>query len=104
MFEGKIKVEQGYIDRFDEDNVILNGNRVRNYDLVVMATGFSNTIDSIRRTLGSNTSERRRPIWGVDEEGELRDAWREFGPKGLWVAVGESDVIRSTFHPASGGS
>ena len=90
VVEGKIKVEQGYIDRFEEDKVILNGNRAREYDLVVMATGFSNTIDSIRRTLGSNISERCRPIWGVDEEGELRGAWREFGPKGLWVVVGES--------------
>ncbi len=61
-----------------------------------MATGFSNTIDSIRRTLGSDISERCGPIWGVDEDGEMRGAWRQFGVENLWVVVGTLQMAR--FH------
>jgi hypothetical protein len=76
------------IGRFTENEVILNGGRPRKFDLVVMATGFSNTIDSISRTLGPEIASRTSAVWGVDEEGELRGAWRPSGVKGLWIMVG----------------
>ena len=73
---------------FTKDKVVLNDNREREFDLVIMATGFSNTIDSIRRTLGSHISERVGEIWGVDKEGELKGAWKSTGVPNLWVMVG----------------
>ncbi|KAI5476110.1 flavin-containing monooxygenase [Pseudohyphozyma bogoriensis] len=88
IMDGSIKVEQGYIERFDKEKVILNGGREKEYDLVVMATGFSNTIDSVRRTLGDDIADRTGDIWGIDEEGELKGTWRNSGVKGLWIMVG----------------
>ncbi|KIR67759.1 flavin-containing monooxygenase [Cryptococcus bacillisporus CA1873] len=94
IIEGKIKVEQGYIDHFTKDKVVLNGDRERTYDLVVLATGFSNTIDSIRRTLGDDVADRCKPVWGMDEEGELNSAWRDTGVPNLWVMVGTLQAAR----------
>lgn len=54
-----------------------------------MATGFSNTIDSIRMTLGDDVAKRCNPIWGMDEEGEIKSAYRECGVPNLWIMVGE---------------
>lgn len=88
IIDGKIKVESGYIQSFTEDKVILSGNREREFDLVVFATGFSNTIDSVRATLGEEIAGKCGPIWGVDEEGEFKTAYRETGVPNFWIMVG----------------
>jgi cation diffusion facilitator CzcD-associated flavoprotein CzcO len=88
IINGDIKVEQGAIERFDGATTVLTGGRERDYDLVVLATGFSNTIDSVRATLGDEVADRVGPIWGMDEEGELNGAWRACGAKNLWIMVG----------------
>ncbi|KAL4901552.1 hypothetical protein BDW74DRAFT_187208 [Aspergillus multicolor] len=96
IINGKIKVAQGYIEQFTENKVILSGGREREFDLVVFATGFWNTIDSVRATLGSDIADRCGPIWGIDEEGEFRGAYRETGVKDLWIMVGYLPYTR--FH------
>lgn len=88
VINGKIKVEPGYIERFTQDKVILNGEREREYDLIVFATGFSNTIDSVRATLGEEIASRVGPIWGIDEEGEFKTVYRESGVPNLWIFAG----------------
>ncbi|CAI6091934.1 unnamed protein product [Clonostachys chloroleuca] len=94
IINGKIKVEPGYIESFTEDKVILNGGRERDFDLVVFATGFTNTIESIRGTLGEEIASKVGPIWGIDEEGEARTAFRESGVKNLWITVGFLPLTR----------
>ncbi|WVW81123.1 hypothetical protein I302_103114 [Kwoniella bestiolae CBS 10118] len=96
IINGKIKVEPGYIERFTEDKVILSGGREKHYDLIVFATGFSNTIDSVRNTLGDKLADQCTPIWGVDEEGEFKSAYRESGVQNLWIFVGYLPYTR--FH------
>lgn len=88
IINGKIKVEQGYIEKFTEDKVVLSGGREKEYDLIVFATGFSNTIDSVRATLGDDIADRCGPIWGVDEEGEFKSAYKDSGVPNLWMMVG----------------
>lgn len=88
IINGKIKVEPGYIERFTEDKAILNDGREREFDIVVLATGFSNTIDSARQTLRGEIADQVGPIWGVDEEGEFKTAYRETGVPNLWIMVG----------------
>ncbi|KAF5511864.1 putative indole-3-pyruvate monooxygenase YUCCA4 [Colletotrichum siamense] len=96
IINGKIKVEPGYIERFTEDKVVLSGGREREFDLVVFATGFSNLNDSIRDTLGPKVANQVGQVWGVDEEGEYRGAFRETGVKNLWIMVGALPMTR--FH------
>ncbi|EPE06817.1 flavin-containing monooxygenase [Ophiostoma piceae UAMH 11346] len=88
VIDGKIKVEPGYIEKFTEDKVILSGGRERQYDLIVFATGFTNLVDSVRQTLGDTIASKVDPVWGVDEEGEYKVAYRETGAKNLWIMVG----------------
>ncbi|GLA46276.1 hypothetical protein AnigIFM63604_009748 [Aspergillus niger] len=96
IINGKIKVEPGYIERFTEDKVILNDGRERQFDLIVFATGFSNTIDSVRATLGDRIADKCGPIWGIDEEGEFKTAYRQTGVPNLWLMVGYLPYTR--FH------
>lgn len=94
IIKGKIKVEPGYIERFTEDKVILSEGRERDFDLVVFATGFSNLVDSIRDTLGPKIANEVGPVWGIDEEGEFKNAFRETGVPNLWIQVGFLPMTR----------
>lgn len=94
IINGNIKVEPGFIEKFTEDKVILNGNREKEFDLVIFATGFSNTIDSIRATLGEKIASQCGPIWGIDEEGEYKTAYRETGVPNMWIMVGFLPMTR----------
>ncbi|KAH0359763.1 putative flavin-containing monooxygenase YUCCA3, partial [Aureobasidium melanogenum] len=94
IVDGKIKVEPGYIERFTEDKVILSGGREREFDLVVFATGFSNLVDSIRDTLGPKIANQVGPVWGIDEEGEYKNAFRETGVPNFWIMVGFLPMTR----------
>jgi cation diffusion facilitator CzcD-associated flavoprotein CzcO len=94
IIEGKIKVEPGYIERFTGDKVILSEGREREFDLIVFATGFSNLVDSIRDTLGPSIANQVGPVWGIDEEGEFRNAFRETGVPNLWIMVGFLPMTR----------
>lgn len=78
--------------------MILNGDRHHRYDLVILATGFSNTIDSVRATLGDDVAGKFKPIWGMDEEGELNSAWRDTGVENLWLMVGTLQAARYHSH------
>jgi hypothetical protein len=62
--------------------------------LVVFATGFSNLVDSIRDTLGPRIANQVGPVWGIDEEGEFRNAFRETGVRNLWIMVGFLPMTR----------
>lgn len=62
IINGKIKVEQGCIEQFTKDKVVLSGGREKEYDLIVFATGFSSTMDSVRATLGDGIADRCGPI------------------------------------------
>lgn len=88
IINGNIKVESGSIERFTSNKVILSGGREREFDLVVFATGFTNTIDSVRSTLGDAVADKCGPIWGVDEEGEFKTVYRESGVPNLWIFAG----------------
>lgn len=96
IINGNIKVESGFIESFTEDKAILNGDREREFDLIVFATGFSNTIDSVRQTFGDDIADKCGPIWGVDEEGEFKTAYRETGVPNFWIMVGYLPYTR--FH------
>lgn len=96
IINGNIRVEPGYIESFTENKAILNGNREREFDLIVFATGFSNAIDSVRSILGEEFAEKCGPIWGIDEEGEFKTAYRETGVPNLWIMVGYLPYTR--FH------
>lgn len=94
IINGKIKVEPGYIERFTNDRVIFSGGRERQFDLVVFATGFSNLVDSIKDTFGPKLANQVGPVWGIDEEGEYRGAFRETGVRNFWIMVGFLPMTR----------
>lgn len=42
---------------------------------------------------GDEVVGRMRPVWGLDEEGEVQGLWRRSGVPGLWIHMGVSSWL-----------
>lgn len=92
---GKIKVKQGEIASFDSgtDITFKDGSKEK-YDVVVFATGYTGFPDTIRATVGEQYAETFNPVWGLDEEGEIRGVARESNIPNLFFLVGNLSACR----------
>jgi putative flavoprotein involved in K+ transport len=93
--DGQVKVKQGVaIERFTETGLAFADGRTRDADVVVLATGYEDMRETARRLLGDEVADRCTPVWGLDEEGELRTIWRDSGHPGLWFMGGNLHLCR----------
>lgn len=88
VIEEKIGIRTGDIKEFTADGLLLTDGTELPADLVVLATGFKNMREAARRIFGGAIAERCNPIWGLDDEGELRAMWRPSGHPGFWFTGG----------------
>ena len=42
----------------------------------------------IRRICGDEVADKCKPLWGMDEEGEINGCWKDLGVPGLWYIMG----------------
>lgn len=93
--EGKISIKSGQIEKFTEDGVIFSdGSEINNLAIVVLATGYSNMKDSARKIFGNKVADRLHPVWGLDNEGEIKVMWRDSGHPNFWYMGGNLSLTR----------
>lgn len=63
-------------------------------DLVVLATGYENQQETIRRLLGDQIAEKVGPIWGFGENQFMRNMWTRTGQENLWIMGGALNECR----------
>ncbi|MGJ3260638.1 MAG: NAD(P)-binding domain-containing protein [Rhodospirillales bacterium] len=89
IVEGKVGVLHWEdADRFVEDGLLMRDGRVEKADLVVTATGFQKQEDLVAQLLGKDIADRVGPIWGLNEQGELRNMFVPTPQRGLWFLGG----------------
>lgn len=97
IVRGSIAVRSGIaLDRFDPEGAVFDDGSRIDVDAVVLATGYRLIGDTLRDVLGAEAADRCGPVWGIDDEGELRGMWRPTGHPGLWVTGG--NLAMSRFH------
>lgn len=96
IVSGAIKVKHGTTIAGFEGKAVqfVDGTSVE-YDLVVIAAGYDNMQESVRAIMGEKVAEKVGPIWGMDEQGELRAMWKKTGQEGFWIAGGSLRQNRS---------
>jgi len=87
--DGKV----GVLQARDCEGFIREGLRLRNgetvpCDLVVLATGFKNMQEGVRKLVGDEIADRLGPIWGFDEDHQMRNMWRRTAQDNLWIMGG----------------
>lgn len=87
------------IDRFQPDGLRFSDGSVVEADVVVLATGYDNLQEGVRRILGADVAERVGPIWGFDDHGAMRNMWMRTAQPGFWVMGGSliDARLHSTF-------
>lgn len=86
---GAIRVKNSpSITRFTEKGMVFADGEEIEADVVVFATGFSNGRVRTRKIFGDEVADGVEPVWGFDEQGEVRGVWKRGGQEGFWVAAG----------------
>ncbi|KAF8333879.1 hypothetical protein F5887DRAFT_991728 [Amanita rubescens] len=90
IIDGKIKLKNdSQIKAFSENGLIFENGSELQADVVVFCTGLGEPLDGIRIICGDEIADKCTPVWGLNEEGEIRGTWREIGLPNLWYMMGE---------------
>jgi cation diffusion facilitator CzcD-associated flavoprotein CzcO len=81
-------VQAADLETFTADGLRLRDGSEISGDLVVLATGYENQRESIRRLLGDEVADRVGPVWDHDDEGFMNGMWKRTGQPGLWLMGG----------------
>ena len=76
------------INKFIAGGALLKDGSTVPAELLVLATGYKNQQETVRRYLGDAIADKIGPVWGFDEGGELRNMWRRTAQEGLWFTAG----------------
>jgi cation diffusion facilitator CzcD-associated flavoprotein CzcO len=89
IISGAVKLLQfADIEKFVAQGARLRDGSIVPADLLVLATGYKNQQDTVRAYLGDAIADAIGPVWGFDEDGELRNMWRRTAQPGLWFTAG----------------
>ncbi|KUM37400.1 flavin-containing monooxygenase [Arthrobacter sp. EPSL27] len=88
IIEGKIRVQPGEIAEFTETGVIYADGSKEDADIVVFATGWPNMREAARPIVGDEVTDQLTTIWDLDEQGEIKGAFRPSGHPNLWFQAG----------------
>ncbi len=89
IIEGKIGLLQyDEIARVVPHGIELASGETRHASLIVLATGYHALSSEVARLFGDEVSRKVGQVWGLDDEGELRNMWRPSAQPGLWFHAG----------------
>lgn len=98
IIDGQIKVKSGVdITTLTRNGVRFNDGSELAADVIVVATGFDDARLVVRNLVGGSVPlEAIPPIWGLDETGEVRGAYRDLSPAlpDVWPILGNLAWVR----------
>jgi putative flavoprotein involved in K+ transport len=94
IIAGKITVKHGTVSDLEGKAVHFSDGSTADFDAIVVAAGYSNMSESVRAIFGSAIADRVGPIWGLDDEGEVRAMWRPTRQPGFWLMGGSLQQCR----------
>ena len=76
------------LDRFTAEGPQFHDGSALDVDVVVLATGYENQQELIRRLVGDEVADRIGSIWGFDDHGFMRNMWTRTAQPGFWLMGG----------------
>jgi cation diffusion facilitator CzcD-associated flavoprotein CzcO len=75
-------------ETFTPSGLRLKDGVTRDFDLVVLATGYQDQQEGIRQALGDEIADRVGRVWGFDENYIMRNMWQRTAQQNLWLTGG----------------
>jgi len=91
---GKVKVKRGTVMDLHDKTVHFSDGTSETFDAIVVAAGYKNMSESVRAVFGDGLADRVGPVWGLDDEGEVRAMWRPTAQPGFWLMGGSLQQCR----------
>ena len=89
MIDGEIGLLQyDAIERFVPQGALLKDGTIKQADLLVLATGYYDQQEMVRRLLGDDIADRVGQVWGIDAAGEMANMFKRTPQDGLWFMGG----------------
>ena len=89
IIDGEIGLLQfDKIDRFVDAGVRMKNGAFEKADVLILATGYYTQSELVKRLLGKEVATKVGEIWGIGEDGEMANMWKETPQKGLWFMAG----------------
>lgn len=99
LIDGKIKLKSGVgIERLGAEEVVFTDGTALRTDIVVLATGYEPLQELVRAMFGDDVADRVGPIYGIGEDGELRNMFARTGQDGFYVVGGGFIGCRAYTH------
>jgi len=97
IIDGKIKFKSGsQIERFTRTGLKFEDGTEITGDVVVFATGVQGNIRTFIGTIcGADVERECKPVWGLDEETEIKGVCRDLGVPNLWYMSGSLALGRT---------
>jgi cation diffusion facilitator CzcD-associated flavoprotein CzcO len=94
--DGRIKLKCGVkIDRLEGTQAVFSDGSRMDVDLLVLATGWKPLQEAVRAMLGDEVADRVGPIWGIGDDGELRNMFCATSQENFYVVGGTITMCRS---------
>lgn len=85
IVDGKVGLLQFEdIEKFVAEGALMKDGRIEKAELLVAATGYQPQQEVVRQLLGDKIADKVGPIWGLDEQGEVRNMYKPTPQQGLW--------------------
>jgi len=89
IIERKIKLKAGVdIAQLAPGEVAFSDGSTIAADIIVLATGYKPLQEAVRSMFGDEIADRVGPIWGIGEDGELRNMYARTVQDGFYVSGG----------------
>jgi NADPH-dependent 2,4-dienoyl-CoA reductase/sulfur reductase-like enzyme len=96
IIEEKIKLKAGVeIERLTSNKVLFSDGSAVNSDILVLATGYQPLQEAVRALFGDEMADRVGPIWGIGDDGELRNMYARTAQEGFFVVGGGFPAARA---------
>lgn len=99
IIEGKIKLKAGVeIERLTKNKAMFSDGSAVHADILVLATGYQPLQEAVRAMFGESMADRVGPIWGIGDDGELRNMYARTAQEGFFVVGGGFPAARAYSH------
>jgi cation diffusion facilitator CzcD-associated flavoprotein CzcO len=89
IIKGAIKiVDYDETIGFDDGSVLMKDGSAIDCDAIILATGFMNMQENVRKFLGDEIADAVGPVWGLDEHCQQRNMYKPTAQPGLWFMGG----------------
>ena len=95
IVDGKIELKAGVgIERLTARQAIFTDGDALDVDVLVLATGYEPLQEQVRALFGSDVADRVGAIWGIGEDGELRNVYAPTKQENFYVLGGGFPAAR----------